>query len=122
MHRLPRVDAIRKVLALVDIEDGIFAHHRDQARCGVIVRALVADLQLLNEIDLGAVLALADVAAQLQGLLERQKARRAIASRLRHPQQDNIAAGVGPVAHGIAGGIRTGGCRPWLNPRGGAGF
>src|SRR5450755_3232302 len=80
------------------------------------------DLQLLYEINLRAALALAHVATQLQRLLESEKARRAIAGRLRHPQQNDVAAGVRPVAHGIARGIRAGCCRPWLNPRGGAGF
>jgi hypothetical protein len=107
---------------LIDIEHCILAHHRDQPRCGFIVSTGVVNLQLLDEIDLGAVLALAHVPAQLQSLLEGQKARRAIAGCLRHPQQNDVAAGVGPVTGGIAGRVRTRCCRPWLDPRRGAGF
>jgi hypothetical protein len=65
---------------------------------------------------------LPDVAAQLQSLLECEEARGAITSRLCHPQQNNVAARVGPVAHSVAWSIRAGACRPWLNPRGGAGL
>ena len=50
------------------------------------------DLQLLHEIYFRAVLALADVATQLQSLLECEKARRAIAGPLRHPQQNDVAS------------------------------
>src|SRR4051794_14548605 len=68
---LPGVDGVGQVLALIDIENRIFAHYRDQAPCGAIVRARVLNLELLDEIDLGAVLALAHVAAQLRSLLKR---------------------------------------------------
>jgi hypothetical protein len=67
-------------------------------------------------------LALANMAAQLQCLFEGEIARRAITSRLRHPQQNDVAARVGPVAHSIAWRIRAGGCRPWLDPWGCSGF
>ena len=63
-------DAVGQVLTLVDIENRVLAHHRDQARGGGIVRAFVPNVELLHEIDFRAVLALADVAAQLQGLFE----------------------------------------------------
>jgi hypothetical protein len=52
---------------------------------------LVAHLQLLDEADLGAVLAFADVPAKLRGLLKCQIARRAIPRRLCHPQQHDVA-------------------------------
>src|ERR1035437_10070274 len=42
--------------------------------------------------------------------------------RLCHPQQNDVASRVRPIGRTIAGDIRAGGCRPWLNPRGGAGF
>ena len=119
---LPGIDAVGQILALIDIENRILAHHRDQARRRVIVLALLANLQLLHEIDLGAVLALAHVAAQLQSLLERQKARRAIACRLCHPQQDDVASRIRPIGYGIAWRVRAGRRRPWLYPRGGTGF
>ena len=70
----------------------ILAHHRHEARCGIIVCAFVLNLELLNEIHFRAVLTLAHVAAQLQSLLERQKARRAIAGRLCHPKQNDVAS------------------------------
>ena len=70
----------------------VYSRIIDQARCGVIVRAFVADLQLLHELHLRAALAPADVAAQLQGLLECQKARRAIAGRSCHPQKNDVAS------------------------------
>jgi hypothetical protein len=78
-HRLAGFDAIRKVLTLIDVEHCIFSHHGNDAR-GLIVRTLVMHLKLLHEIDLGAVLPFADVAAGLDRLLEREVARCPIAS------------------------------------------
>jgi len=91
-HWFPTDDAVGEVLALVDIENRILAHHWDQACRRAIVHALVADLQLLHEINFRSALAFADVAAQLRRLLECQKARRAISGRLRHPQQNDVAS------------------------------
>ena len=78
-----RLDALGQVLALIDVENRIFAHHRDQASVGFFTVG-VLDLQLLDEIDLRSVLAFAHVAAGLDCLLEREEPRRwpaAIASK-----------------------------------------
>ena len=56
------------------------------------MRVLIANLQLLDEVDLCAALALAHVASHLQSLLECEKAWRPITGCLRHPQQNDIAA------------------------------
>jgi hypothetical protein len=61
-HRLARGDAIGKPVALVDVKDDVLPQYRYDTRCGVIVRALVTDLQLFDEIDFRAALALANVA------------------------------------------------------------
>ena len=66
---------------------------------------------MLHKVDLRAALALADVATQFQSLLEGEKARCAISGCLCYPQQDDVAARVGPVAHGIARRIRPRACR-----------
>ena len=96
-----RLEILRRhsnfAFAKLDLTDrtaikSLFEQHRDQADGRAIVLALVADLQLLHEIHLRAVLALADVAAQFKGLLERQETRRAIAGRLCHPQQNDVAS------------------------------
>ena len=55
-------------------------------------RAFFVNLELLHEINAGAVLALAHVTTQFQGLLERQVVQRAIADRLCRPQQNDVAA------------------------------
>jgi hypothetical protein len=52
---------VRQALTLTDIEHDVLPHHRDDASCRFVVRFPVADLELLHEIDLGAVLAFADV-------------------------------------------------------------
>jgi hypothetical protein len=75
------------------------------------------DLKLFDEINLRAVLALANVPAQLQGLLECEKARRAISCGSRHPQQNHIASGVGAIGDRVAWRICAGCCRPRFDPR-----
>src|SRR5258706_9791614 len=91
-YRLPCRDAIGKVFTLVDIENCVFSQHRHKAGCGFIVRALVVNMELLHEINFCSMLALPHVAAQLQSLLERQKARRAITGRPRQPQKNDVAS------------------------------
>src|SRR5581483_722120 len=61
------------------------------------------------------------MSAQLQGLFERKIARRSISRRLRHPQQNDIAPGVGSIGHCVAWNI-PGRRRPWLDPWRRAGF
>jgi hypothetical protein len=54
---------------LIDIEDGVLAHHRYQATFGFVADA-VLHLQLLDEVDLRAVLALAHMPARVECLFE----------------------------------------------------
>ncbi len=70
LHLAQRQNPIGQAFALIDVENGVFAHHGDDARFAFLA-VLVGDLELLHKIDLGAVLAFAHVAAQLQSLLER---------------------------------------------------
>src|ERR1700730_8301197 len=58
-----RDDARGRVLALVNVEDCILAQHGNDACCRLIVRVLVAYLELLHEVDFGAALPLTNVAA-----------------------------------------------------------
>jgi hypothetical protein len=53
-----RQRSVGQALTLIDVENGVFPHHGNDARCRFI-RALIADLELLDEIDPCAVLALA---------------------------------------------------------------
>jgi hypothetical protein len=50
-----------QVVALVNIENRVLAHHRDNARCRGIVRAFVANLKLFDETHFGAAFALAGI-------------------------------------------------------------
>jgi hypothetical protein len=80
-----RHHARRQPLALVNVENRVFAQHRDDA--GFLFVISILGLQLLDEIDLRAVFALADMAAQFRGLPEDQIPRRAVAGVLRHPKR-----------------------------------
>jgi len=75
---------------LIDVEDRVFAQHRDQASFGFFA-VTVSDLQLLDEVDLGAVLAPAHIAACFECLLEREKSWRCPTAIAREPQQDHVA-------------------------------
>jgi len=100
---------------LIDVEDRVFTQHRDQASFGFVAIA-VSHLQLLDEIDLGAVLALAHMAACFQRLLEGEKARRCPASIAREPEQDDVAARVRSVADGVLGDVLARRYGPGLHP------
>src|SRR6185437_10426307 len=49
-------------------------------------------------------------------MLECDKPWRCPASTTRQPQQNNVAAGVGPIGNGIAWDVLARGCGPWLDP------
>jgi hypothetical protein len=61
-----RQDAGRQSLALVHVEHSVFAQHRNDARFGrFTVNIRLVDLLLFDKVDLEAVFALADMAAEL---------------------------------------------------------
>ena len=86
-----RQNAVGQAFALIDVENGVFPHHGNDAGFAFLA-VPVGDLELFHEIDLGAVLAFAHVAAQLQCLLESEIARCPIAGIRRHPQQHDVAS------------------------------
>src|SRR5438874_1711254 len=49
-HRLPGSDAIGQTVALIDVENSVFAQHRYQATFGFLAVA-VLHLQLLDKVD-----------------------------------------------------------------------
>ena len=68
-HWLAGSDAVGQTVALIDVEDGLFTQHRDQAAFRILAVA-VLHLQLLDEVNLRAVLAFAHMAAGFECLLE----------------------------------------------------
>src|SRR5277367_5480128 len=74
---------VRFARALAD--RGTAARQKVVNRRVALLGISVGDLQLLHEVDFGAVLAAANVAAQFQSLLEREITRGAVAGILRHP-------------------------------------
>jgi hypothetical protein len=74
-NRLACHEVIRKVLALIDVEDRVLSHHGNKFFV-VPFAILIGHAELLHEMHLRAMLPFADVAANLNCLLKGERPRR----------------------------------------------